>query len=78
MVITNSQEITEHLQEAGYSDVTTTALEGHSLRGQMVLAYCSDVIVGIHGAGMGWVSISEVERGGTRRMGVLPALEAHS
>ncbi len=44
------------MQEAGYSDVTTTALESHSLRGQMLLAYCSDVIVGIHGAGMGWVS----------------------
>ena len=53
--ILNIHEIMSHLHKAGYTDVTATAPERRSLRGQMLLAYCSDLLIGVHGAGLGWV-----------------------
>ena len=45
--ILNLYEITNHLRKAGYSDVTATPFERHSLRQQMLLAYCSDLLIGV-------------------------------
>ncbi len=49
--ILNVQDIKGNLTQAGYSHVTSTAFETHSLREQMLLAYCSDILIGVHGAG---------------------------
>ncbi len=49
--ILNIQEVTGNLTQIGYTRVNSTAFEAHSLREQMLLAFCSDILIGVQGAG---------------------------
>ncbi len=44
--IMNIPDIKSHLANAGYTDVTATPFEKHNLLEQMLLSYCSDVLIG--------------------------------
>ena len=52
--ILNIHEVLHNIKLLGSHNVTVVTFEQHSLREQMRIAYCSDILIGVHGAGLAW------------------------
>ena len=52
--ILNIEQLTETLMRMTSQDVETVAMETLSIREQIKKVYCSDVLIGVHGAGLTW------------------------
>ena len=56
--ILNIEQLIETLMSMTSQDVETVAMETLSIRKQIEKVYCSDVLIGVHGAGLTWYVIS--------------------
>ena len=56
--ILNIEHLTQSLIRRTLQDVETIAMKTVSIRKQIGKVYCSDVLIGVHGAGLTWYTIN--------------------
>ena len=52
--ILNIAQLKDTLMSRTLQDVETVAMETLSIRKQIEKVYCSDILIGVHGAGLTW------------------------